>query len=90
MRCIKTEKGQAIIEYTILVALIGLVMAVAVANVADNLLDIWNDLAEDIDTIDDCISDIDIVCPESNEDSDSNDDNSSNDNNNDDNNCNAI
>jgi len=68
MRRIKTEKGQAIIEYTILVALIGLVMAVAVATVADNLLDIWNDLAEDLDTIDDCVSDIDIVCPESDED----------------------
>jgi len=67
---IKTEKGQAIIEYTILVALIGLVMAVAVATVADNLLDIWNDLAEDLDAIDDCVSDIDIVCPESNEDGD--------------------
>ena len=70
---IKTEKGQAIIEYTILVSLIGLIMAVAIANVADEILDIWNDLMEDLDTIDDCVSDIDIVCPESNEDA-SNDD----------------
>jgi len=68
MRFIKTKKGQAIIEYTILVSLIGLVMAIAIANVADNLLDIWNDLMEDLDAIDDCVSDIDIECPESNED----------------------
>lgn len=65
---VKTEKGQAMIEYTIIASLIGLVMAVAIANVADELLDIWNDLAEDLDTIDDCVSDIDIECPESNED----------------------
>lgn len=75
MRIVKTEKGQAIIEYTIVASLIGLVMAVAIANVADELLDIWNDLAEDMDTIDDCVSNIDIECPESNEDNEQNDNN---------------
>lgn len=69
----KREHGAAIIEYTILTGLIGLVLAVAIANVADQLLDIWNDLAEDLDTIDDCVSDLDIVCPESNEDGDPDD-----------------
>jgi len=68
MQIVKKEKGQAIIEYTLMVALLGLVMAVAIANVADNLLDIWNDLLEDIGTIKNCVADIDIECPESNED----------------------
>ena len=70
MKILKTEKGQALIEYTIVVGLIGLIMAVAIANVADQILDIWNDLAEDLDTIDDCVADLDVVCPESNEDND--------------------
>jgi len=68
MKCIKSEKGQAMIEYTLMVALLGLVMAVAIAQVADELLDIWNDLLEDMGTIKDCVADIDIECPESNED----------------------
>ena len=70
---VRLENGQALIEYTIIVGLLGLVMAVAVANVADQILDIWNDLMEDLDTIDDCVADADIECPESDED-DSKDD----------------
>lgn len=68
------EKGQALIEYTILAGLLGLVLVVAVANVADQILDIWNDLMEDLDTIDDCVADMDVVCPESNEDDGNEDD----------------
>jgi len=64
----RREHGVAIIEYTILTGLIGLVLMVAIANVADQILDIWNDLMEDLDTIDDCVADCDIVCPESDED----------------------
>jgi len=74
MTTVKTEKGVALIEYTILVGLLGLVMVVAIANVADQILDIWNDLAEDLDTIDDCVADADVECPESNEDSGRDDD----------------
>ena len=70
---LRNENGQALIEYTIIVGLIGLVLAVAVANVADQILDIWNDLNEDLDTIDDCVADADIVCPESQEDDDNED-----------------
>jgi len=62
------EKGQALIEYTILTGLLGLVLVVAIANVADQILDIWNDLMEDLDTIDDCVADMDVECPESDED----------------------
>ena len=62
------EKGQALIEYTIIVGLISLAVVVAVGNVADQILDIWNDLAEDLDTIDDCVADADVEAPESNED----------------------
>lgn len=40
------------------------------ANVSDQIMDIWNDLNEDLDTLDDCVSDIDVICPESNEDDD--------------------
>jgi len=69
----KYEGGQALIEYTIIVGLLALVMAVAIANVADQVLDIWNDLNEDLDAIDDCVADSDIVCPESNEDGDKDD-----------------
>jgi len=65
---LRHESGQALIEYTIIVGLLGLVLAVAVANVADQVLDIWNDLNEDLDTIDDCVADSDIECPESDED----------------------
>ena len=62
------EKGQALIEYTIITGLLGLMLVVAIANVADQILDIWNDLNEDLDTIDDCVADVDVECPESNED----------------------
>jgi len=68
------EKGQALIEYTILTGLLGLMLIVAVANVADQILDIWNDLNEDMDTIDDCVADMDVVCPESDEDDGNEDD----------------
>ena len=68
------EKGQALIEYTILMGLLGLMLVVAVANVADQILDIWNDLMEDLDTIDDCVADLDVECPESNEDDGNEDD----------------
>lgn len=65
---LKLEDGQALIEYTIIVGLLGLAMAVAIGNVADQLLDIWNDLAEDLDTIDDGVANADVEFPESNED----------------------
>jgi len=65
---LKQNTGQALIEYTIIVGILGLVLAVAIANVADQVLDIWNDLNEDLDSIDDCVADADIECPESNED----------------------
>lgn len=64
------QKGQALIEYTVLIALITLTVIVAVSTVADEILDIWNDLAEDLDTIDDYVADTDVedFMPESNED----------------------
>jgi len=65
---LKNEKGQALIEYTIIVGLISLATVVAIGNVADQILDIWNDLAEELDTIDDCVADADVEAPESNED----------------------
>ncbi len=69
MSILKKECGQAIAEYTLLVGLLGLTLVVAIANVGDQILDIWNDAAEDLDTIDDCVADADVVCPESDEDS---------------------
>lgn len=68
MSILREEYGQAIPEYTLLVGLLGLTLVVAVANVADQILDIWNDAMEDLDAIDDCVADLDVVCPESNED----------------------
>jgi Flp pilus assembly pilin Flp len=62
---LRKEKGQALIEYTILVGLLGLAMAVAVANVADQVMDIWNDLTEDLDAIDDGNANLDLVFPQS-------------------------
>ena len=62
---IRKERGQALIEYTILVGLLGLAMAVAIANVADQIMDIWNDLMEDLDAIDDGNDNIDVVFPSS-------------------------
>ena len=62
---LRSDKGQALIEYTILVGLLGLAMVVAIANVADQIMDIWNDLMEDLDTIDDGVADSDLVFPES-------------------------
>ena len=66
---LRREKGQALIEYTIIVGLLGLAMVVAIANVADQIMDIWNDLMQDLDTIDDGVADSDAVFPESDEDS---------------------
>ena len=68
MSILREEYGQAIPEYTLLVGLLGLTLVVAVANVADQILDIWNDAMEDLDAIDDCVADEDVICPESNED----------------------
>jgi len=65
---LRKEKGQALIEYTIIVGLLGLAMVVAIANVADQIMDIWNDLMEDLDTIDDGVSDSDLTFPVSNAD----------------------
>jgi len=68
MSILKKEYGQALSEYTLLAGLLGLTLVVAIANVGDHILDIWNDAVEDLDTIDDCVADSDVVCPESNED----------------------
>ena len=65
---LKDQKGQALIEYTILTGLIGLAMVVAIANVADQIMDIWNDITQDLDTIDDGVSDSDLTFPVSNAD----------------------
>ena len=65
---LRGQKGQALIEYTILTGLIGLAMVVAIANVADQIMDIWNDLTQDLDTIDDGVSDSDLIFPVSNPD----------------------
>ncbi len=64
----KSQKGQALVEYTIIVGLLSLALVVAVGNVADQIMDIWNDLAEDLDMIDDGNADSDVVFPESEED----------------------
>ncbi|MCD6505901.1 hypothetical protein J7M22_04670 [Candidatus Poribacteria bacterium] len=65
---LRSDKGQALIEYTILMGLLGLAMVVAIANVADQIMDIWNDLTQDLDTIDDGVSDSDLTFPVSNAD----------------------
>ncbi len=65
---LRGQKGQALIEYTILTGLIGLAMVVAIANVADQIMDIWNDLTQDLDEIDDGVADLDLTFPESNPD----------------------
>ena len=65
---LRSDKGQALIEYTILMGLLGLAMVVAIANVADQIMDIWNDLTQDLDTIDDGVSDSDVTFPVSNPD----------------------
>lgn len=69
----KGERGVALIEYTIIVGLLVLAMVVAIANVSDQIMDIWNDLNEDLDTIDDGVAGSDVVFPESNEDGDKED-----------------
>jgi len=70
MSILREEFGQAMPEYVILVGLLGLTLVVAIANVSDQILDIWNDAMEDLDIIDDCVSDSDVECPESHEDTD--------------------
>jgi len=70
----KGERGLALIEYTIIVGLLALALSVAIANVSDQIMDIWNDLNEDLDTIDDGVADSDVVFPESNEDGERDDD----------------
>ena len=59
------REGQAIVEYTLLVGLLGLALAAAIANVGDQIADIWNDLMEDMDAIDDGVADMDLVFPQS-------------------------
>ena len=77
MKALRGSKGQALIEYTVILALITMVMLTAIATVSDEVLDIWNDLAEDLDTIDDYVADTDlgdtVEMPESDEDGDSGD-----------------
>ncbi|HID57137.1 TPA: hypothetical protein EYP37_11450 [Candidatus Poribacteria bacterium] len=58
-----SQRGQAIVEYTIITGLIGLALAAAIANVGDQILDIWNDLTQDLDVIDDGNADLDVVFP---------------------------
>jgi len=70
---LKLENGQALIEYTIIVGLLALALVVAVGNVSDQIMDIWNDLNEDLDTIDDGVADADLEFPESQEDDDRDD-----------------
>ena len=65
---LRHENGQALVEYTIIVGLLSMALIVAVGNVADQILDIWNDLAEDLDTIDDGVANADVEWPESDED----------------------
>lgn len=70
----RSQKGQALMEYTVLAGLMAMTLVAAIATVSDQLLDIWNDLAEDLDMIDDAVADLDIVMPESNEDWDPSED----------------
>lgn len=62
---LRKQSGQALIEYTIIVGLLGLAMVAHVANVADQIMDIWNDLMQDLDVIDDCVANDCVVCPQS-------------------------
>ena len=57
------QRGQAIVEYTIITGLIGLALAATIANVGDQIMDIWNDLVQDLDVIDDGNADLDVVFP---------------------------
>jgi len=59
------QRGQAIVEYTIITGLIGLALTATIANVGDQIMDIWNDLMQDMDVIDDGVSDLDVVFPQS-------------------------
>ena len=70
---LRHERGQALIEYTIIVGLLALALVVAVGNVSDQIMDIWNDLNEDLDTIDDGVADSDLEFPESAEDDEKDD-----------------
>ena len=74
LRTLCSPKGQALMEYTVLAGLISMSLVAAIATVSDQLLDIWNDLAEDLDVIDDTVADLDVVMPESNEDWDPSED----------------
>lgn len=58
-----SQRGQAIVEYTIITGLIGLALAAAIANVGDQIMDIWNDLTQDLDVIDDGNADLNVVFP---------------------------
>jgi len=64
---LRRERGQALIEYTILVGLLGLAMIATIANVADQIMDIWNDMTQDLDVIDDGNADLDVRFPVSDE-----------------------
>jgi len=78
MKLLRNAKGLCLIEFAVLSALLLGVMLPAIAMIADNVLDILNDLAEDLDAIDDLVAEIDlgdtVEMPESNEDNDSHDD----------------
>lgn len=68
------QKGFLLIEFVVLSALFIGVMLPALAMIADNILDILNDLAEELDIIDDFVADLDLdIVIESNEDDDIND-----------------
>lgn len=69
-RFLQRNKGLCLIEYTVLTALMLGVMLPAIAMIADQVLDILNDLAEDLDVIDDYVADLDLegMMPESDED----------------------
>ena len=68
------ETCLCIIEFAVMSALLIGVMLPAIAIIADNVLDILNDLAEDLDTIDDFVANLDLdITIESNEDDDIND-----------------
>ncbi len=73
-RLLGKEKGLLIIEYAVMGALFIGIMLPALAMIADNVLDILNDLAEELDVIDDWVADLDLeMVIESNEDDDLND-----------------
>lgn len=64
-RWLLNQRGQAIVEYTLITGLLGLALAAAIANVGDQIMDIWNDLMEDMDAIDDGVSESDVTFPQS-------------------------